>query len=442
MDKTNPDANASTPPSPKTNNSTLIEFPGAARAAARPQWRKELSAKVREIQQKRALEAAQEAANETTESLETNAETSAERTNAPSAALNKTNSAPLGLVPPPAAQPVNPLVAAALKRIERARMTPPPSVSRGVRSGRASAAAAFVADLETETPEVARQETAQAQPAPHAQLSPVVAPTPASDAASETPRAAERKLETTRAVTLTVVAPPPAETKSETKSETPPAELKQTQQTIAPPKETEREVSTVSSSTATPTTESRFSTQAAEAERLMREAASKPKPRRVIEGVIDDAYLLRREAEKLTHAEETRRNEYAPLFSRAVGGVFDLIVAAALAAPAAYFIHRTNGDWRDLRVAGALAGVFALTIILYTTIALTLVGKTIGQKLFKLQTVNAETGMTPGFGRSLVRAFAYVVALAACGFGVLYSLIDAEGRGLHDHIAGTIVVKE
>jgi len=41
--------------------STLIEFPGVARNSL-PEWRKELSERVREVQEKRAREAAHEAA--------------------------------------------------------------------------------------------------------------------------------------------------------------------------------------------------------------------------------------------------------------------------------------------------------------------------------------------------------------------------------------------
>ena len=41
--------------------STLIEFPGVSRHAM-PEWRKELSERVREVQEKRAREAAREAA--------------------------------------------------------------------------------------------------------------------------------------------------------------------------------------------------------------------------------------------------------------------------------------------------------------------------------------------------------------------------------------------
>jgi uncharacterized RDD family membrane protein YckC len=100
--------------------STLIEFPGAR---SMPQWRKQLSERVREIQERRAREAAREV----------------EEDSAPTAPLAapaspEINSPPLGLVPPPPAQEMNPIVVAALRRIERARQTqsiPPVSRSRG-----------------------------------------------------------------------------------------------------------------------------------------------------------------------------------------------------------------------------------------------------------------------------------------------------------------------
>src|SRR6185436_1713986 len=51
-----------------TTTSTLIEFPGMSRAV--PAWRKQLSQRVREIQEQRAREAAEtEAANRAAESV-------------------------------------------------------------------------------------------------------------------------------------------------------------------------------------------------------------------------------------------------------------------------------------------------------------------------------------------------------------------------------------
>ena len=86
--------------------STLIEFPGGGRV---PQWRKELSERVREVQKRRALEASLEPA--TTTEPRKQSSRSSEPTQ-------------LGLVPPAPAVSINPLVMKALLRIERAHRTP------------------------------------------------------------------------------------------------------------------------------------------------------------------------------------------------------------------------------------------------------------------------------------------------------------------------------
>jgi uncharacterized RDD family membrane protein YckC len=92
-------------PTPQERKSTLIEFPGVARNTL-PEWRKELSERVREVQERRAREAAREAAE-------------AERQRVEAA----DNPPQLELLPPAEMPAMNPLVAAALKRIERAHQS-------------------------------------------------------------------------------------------------------------------------------------------------------------------------------------------------------------------------------------------------------------------------------------------------------------------------------
>lgn len=104
--------------------STLIEFPGSGKL---PQWRKQLSERVREIQERRAREA-EEAARQ------------------PAQPPVEPAAPQLGLVPPPDMPQINPLVAAALRRIERARQTPQPSTRGRVSGGAATAAARLVED--------------------------------------------------------------------------------------------------------------------------------------------------------------------------------------------------------------------------------------------------------------------------------------------------------
>ena len=88
-----------------------------------PEWRKELSERVREVQEKRAREAAREAAEAERQRLE--------------AAIDPPQ---LELLPPAPTPAMNPLVAAALKRIERAHQVAP-SESRQPRTALATAVA-------------------------------------------------------------------------------------------------------------------------------------------------------------------------------------------------------------------------------------------------------------------------------------------------------------
>jgi uncharacterized RDD family membrane protein YckC len=98
-------ATGDSPTSPQERKSTLIEFPGVSRSSL-PEWRKELSERVREVQERRARETAREAA-----------EAERQRTE------DLSNPPQLELLPRTETPAMNPLVAAALKRIERAHQS-------------------------------------------------------------------------------------------------------------------------------------------------------------------------------------------------------------------------------------------------------------------------------------------------------------------------------
>lgn len=103
-------AEVETPPiEASRQTSTLIEFPGATRPV--PEWRKQLSQRVREVQERKAREAAEEAA-------------AAREAGTVSCALP---SAQLELVPDLEQPSMNPIVSKALERLERARRIDPDS---------------------------------------------------------------------------------------------------------------------------------------------------------------------------------------------------------------------------------------------------------------------------------------------------------------------------
>lgn len=394
----NTDANNIPTPPPA---STLIEFPTPGRAP-RPQWRKELSERVREIQQRKAQEAAREAAAAAAAQVEFQASEPTTERQAPTAQAASEATAPaLGLVPPPPAPELNPIVVEALKRVERARQR---AIAPPARGGGGRGTAAATARVAREDYEVAPEPV---EPPPVEEYAVVAQAVqveqtateaqPVASAPTAEPAPVEAPAEAVRAVNLVVVpsAPQPA----------PPPEVATTQQPEAPVTQ-ERE-----------------------------------KARRHIPIVLDEAYLARREAAELA-LDEPAVPEYAPLVKRVAGSIIDLFVVAFAASPFAAIIELTNGNWSDPRVVGSLVGIIVVLMFLYLMASTALAGRTWGMSLVQLRTVDAGTGRAPSIGQCCRRAIGYMLALATGGLGLICALFDRRGRALQDFLSGTINTRE
>jgi uncharacterized RDD family membrane protein YckC len=321
--------------------STLIEFPGPGRAP-KPKWRKDLSERVREIQERRAREAAMESEVIHATFLEP--------------AEDSLGGIQLGLVPKRDQPAVNPIVVAALKRLERA-YDPSPSRGRASR-GNAAVAIAHVAEEQFQDDEKLAE-----QIAPLAETEPVASP---------------------REHTLTVVQPKPVELES------PATEIVPTKKPIV---------------------------------------RSTPQP--VFGSVSDDALPF-----------QEFYDDRAPAAARLVAGFVDLLVVVFASSPFAAVIELTNLNWANERVLVSMGAIILLVMFLYLTSSTALAGRTWGMSLLSLRAVDVDTGLLPTTRQSVARAIAYMLSLATAGLGILYSLIDAEGRTVHDHISGTAVVRD
>jgi uncharacterized RDD family membrane protein YckC len=379
------------------NGSTLIEFPGVNR----PAWRRELSERFREIQQKRARDADPDDTTAPPSTPEQSRRTlDAARASAKDRAAESA-SKQLGLVPTPDGPELNPLVAAALARIERARASAP-AVRQS--SGRAQAATAAARVIEEQP----------VQEAPE----PVVPPPPP----------------------LVVVQP------------------KQTPRAEAYAEATEAPAAVVPQTIATQTLLTREAEAVAEPVRKAEVAKAAPQPRvsaeaetqtsskqpRHISGVLDEFWLERQGIELLPKVEEKELtyDDRAPRIKRVAAALFDLLAVALLCAPFAAAIHLTIGNWTDTRVSGSMALIAALVMFLYHTCSVALAGRTPGMRISALQAVDAHKASVPTTGQCARRALVYMLSLATGGLGILYSLFDAEGRTLHDILSGTVVVRK
>lgn len=480
-------AEASAAAIPPPVGSTLIEFPGARQL---PAWRKELSERVREIQQKRAKEAALEAEEAARQS---GAEVSSE---ACGQTQDETNASRLGLVPPPPEAPeLNPIVAAALKRLERARQ--PVAQAADAPTGRrayAAAAPSVVKDLHESKSQTQRNQT---QPASRAEALVSNESKPATDQArvsqqrgsqrkselqtqdeiardskvadsdiengSEDKRAQERrraesagksqgkaprdseKVESVESsaeklVALAVKAASHAETLLDVDSRT---DAKKTHA-----KELEASAGARAKDRSQATGEyahvaARDSQKDSEVCEDGARATAKPQPRRVADKPIDDEWLSRLEERILPPVAKPTRSpeDVAPLASRIMSGLLDLLIVAFLSSPFAAIIELTNGNWTDVRVAASMGGIIITVMFLYLTISTALAGRTVAMSLFKLCTVDARTALAPTFGQCVRRTTVYILSLATLGIGFILALFDDERRAAHDRLSGTVVVR-
>jgi uncharacterized RDD family membrane protein YckC len=355
--------------------------------AARPQWRKELSERVREIQERRA----RDAERETQELAQRKLDQPAPSVAAPVAAAAASATAPptpqLGLVPQPDAPAVNPIVAAALKRIERARQ--PPSMPSRTRMGSGGAATA-VARVAEEQFEDETQPDSLIAPTPAPVLT---SPAPMQEARAEA--TVEKLLEPVREHGLVVVQSPTPQTRQVQKTE--------------PVRHTQ--------------------------------VSAGPQPKRVFAEAVDDTFLDQLEAPQPLSAEEPY-DDHAPVLKRLAGALIDLLVVAFASTPFAAIIELTNGNWTDIRVASSMGGIILLLMFLYLAASTALTGRTWGMSLVSLRAADASTGNSPTTWQAVGRALLYMLSLATACLGILYGLFDAEGRTAHDHLSGTVVVRE
>jgi uncharacterized RDD family membrane protein YckC len=113
-----------------------------------------------------------------------------------------------------------------------------------------------------------------------------------------------------------------------------------------------------------------------------------------------------------------------------------------MAAPVAAAIEFSDGDWTDSRVIGLMSGLTIVTMFSYLTISIALTGRTLAMRIFSLRTIDLRTGLIPTGGQSIKRAIGYIFALAVLGLGVIYALVDPDGRTIYDRFSKTIVIRD
>ena len=140
----------------------------------------------------------------------------------------------------------------------------------------------------------------------------------------------------------------------------------------------------------------------------------------------------------------TRTRLHAPFALRCGAFLIDYILIVSLVVLGTLFARMLGGGARSAGNSAETAAVLLTIIVALINLGLLpgLTGLTLGKWAAGLRIQRVGSG-NPGIGRALLRHFiGYPLSLAIFGLGFLLAAVTVQGRGLHDMIAGTVVVRE
>jgi uncharacterized RDD family membrane protein YckC len=134
---------------------------------------------------------------------------------------------------------------------------------------------------------------------------------------------------------------------------------------------------------------------------------------------------------------------------RLLAGLADLILALVLVATVVLVrLASEQGPPLASAVLDSISGLWVVApwllamLVLVQSLFWTVLAGTPGMLLLGCQVVRADSGGHLTFFRSLLRCIALWIGMSCLGVGVLWSIWDPRRQGLHDKLAGSVVVRE
>ena len=134
----------------------------------------------------------------------------------------------------------------------------------------------------------------------------------------------------------------------------------------------------------------------------------------------------------------------APFALRCGAFLIDYIILVALLVMSTLVARMLGGGARAAGNSAETAGIVMTILALVMNLGVVpgLTGLTLGKWATGLR-IERNDGGGLGIGRAFLRHFVgYPISFALLGLGFLVAAVTVHGRGLHDMIAGTIVVRE
>ena len=124
--------------------------------------------------------------------------------------------------------------------------------------------------------------------------------------------------------------------------------------------------------------------------------------------------------------------------------LIDYIVLVLLVVLGTLFARMLGGGARAAGNSAETAAIALAIVVALLNLGVMpgLTGLTLGKWATGLRIQRVGSG-NPGIGRAMLRHFVgYPLSLITLGLGFLLAAVTVHGRGLHDMIAGTVVVRE
>jgi uncharacterized RDD family membrane protein YckC len=135
---------------------------------------------------------------------------------------------------------------------------------------------------------------------------------------------------------------------------------------------------------------------------------------------------------------------HVPFPLRCGAFLIDYIVLITLVVLGTLFARMLGGGARAAGNSAETAAIAVTIVVALFNLGVLpgLTGLTLGKWATGLRIQRIDSG-NPGIGRALLRHFVgYPLSLITLGIGFLLAAVTVHGRGLHDMIAGTVVVRE
>lgn len=127
---------------------------------------------------------------------------------------------------------------------------------------------------------------------------------------------------------------------------------------------------------------------------------------------------------------------------RLIAATIDLFIILLVSAMFWATSYILGVDFSDQRIIYILSGTSFFTGLIYLTMMVFVAARTFGMMFVGTRVVNSNTFESPSFIQSLLRAASYFVSVALIGLGFLWMFLDPEQRTLHDIVSGTLVVRD